>query len=138
MIAKLNILILDARKEGNKFKIKCLSLVKSELVKNTKAKKPIADMDIILGHLKQLKKSLPMFKDTTMEDDLKNEIEIVEGLTPKKMSDEAIENSVKEYFNLCSETVKPGIAIKNLKDSYGAHNGAVIVKYVMIHANRTN
>lgn len=140
MIEKLNKLIIKTMKAKDKFKTKCLTTLKAELLNNSKSKKPKKDDEVVLNYLKTLQKSAEPIKNNdiykNMYNNLMNEIEIVKEFTPNIMTDNEVKSIVNEYFRIADKSkVSIGIAIKNLKDSYGVQNSAIIAKYVKKHIN---
>lgn len=120
---------MTARKAGEKFKAKVLATLKSELINNSKAKKPQKEQQVVQTYAKKLEKAAHAFKSTDKYEDLKKEIEIVQGLLPKMMAPELVLKEVESYFSTNPEA-NQGQAIKALKDQLGSQNGRYIVQYV--------
>lgn len=133
MLKKINQMILEARKGGDRFKSKALSMVKAELINNDKSKKPLKEMHVLLGYAKRLEKASHAFKKTDRYDDLVKEMKIVDELVPKGMPRDDAKLLVQEYFNSNPDAKQPGPAIKALKLIHGDHNGKVLVPEVMAY-----
>jgi len=133
MLEEINQMILEARKGGDKFRSKTLSMVKAELINNGKSKKPMKEMQVVQSYAKKLQKASHAFKKTDRYDDLVKEIDIISELIPKPMSRVEAKKIVKLYFELYPEEKQPGFAIKFLKGVHGDHNGQVLVPEIMMH-----
>lgn len=89
-----------AMKAKDKNKLNALRYLKKLFIENDTSKKPINEMDIVIGHVKKLKDSLEMYpKESEQYENLLAEIDVLNEYMPKQMSEDEVKNLIKEIVN---------------------------------------
>lgn len=126
--------LVNFQKAGNAAGVRAMKLFKAELIKNSKAKKPLDEVKVGKQYLAELNSE----KDAYMSAG-KNakgicyEILLVEALLPKeppKMSDEDVQTAVLLHIGSQEYTMKDmGAIIRYLKVTLGDQNAPAIAKF---------
>jgi len=134
LLEQVNNSIKTALKSKESLRANVLKLVKSELLNNEKAKKPISELKVVSGYHKKLKKSLEFFKGD-LATDLENEISIIEEFLPKEMSDGELIKFIDTCFqvHINYEDLTIGEIIGKIKKATGSSNGQLIASEVKKH-----
>lgn len=94
---QLNIDIKEAMKAKEKEKLQALRYMKSMLMENATSKKPIPELDVIIGHHKKLKDGLENYPaDHPMAIQTKAELEIIATYLPKQLSEQEVQNIIND------------------------------------------
>lgn len=89
-----------AMKAKDKNKLNALRYLKKLFIENDTSKKPINEMDIVIGHVKKLKDSLEMYpKESEQYENLLAEIDVLNEYMPKQMSEDEVKSLIKEIVN---------------------------------------
>ncbi len=113
----------QAMRDKNKESLSVIRMLLSE-IKYAQAKvnlqTELSDAEnqkIVAGYCKKLQKSLGDFPDGTDKDKLKNEIVIVEGYLPTKVSDAEVEALLKDFWQAGGER-NLGAAMKHAMEKF--------------------
>lgn len=83
-------------KNKNKTDLDALRFLKSRLMENKTAVKPIGEMDIIISHVKKLKDSISLYPEgSETVTQLEAEIKVVEQFLPKQLSEVEVVELIK-------------------------------------------
>ena len=97
MLEEMGKLIIAAMKAKEVDRLKVLRYLKSLLLENKTAKKPIEEMDVIIKHHKRLSDSLELYKsDQARLDEIKGEIKVVSEFMPKQLTEEDVVNIISK------------------------------------------
>ncbi len=106
--------IIKAMKAKEKEKLQALRYLKSMLIENKTAKNPIAEMDVLIKHVKKLKDSLENFpKESPLYTDTLKEISALECYLPKQMTEEEVVALIGDIKSRCNP-VNMGAIMKEL------------------------
>lgn len=104
MFEKINDDIKTAMKAREKERLDALRMLKSAFIENKTAKKPKAEADVAIAHVKKLKDSLESYPDGSPEaQKILSEIDHLSEYVPKAMSKDDVENLVKSVIAENSE-----------------------------------
>lgn len=135
MLSKVDTLIKENFKAGNKETVAALRLVKSELLNNQKTPKPKEEMAVIKSYYKRLNKSLDAFaKYPDRQEAIKNELEIVKQLLPEQPSEQKVrdhvEVTIQNWKSQLNAGLQPGVIIGSVKKQLPEADGSLVAKLV--------
>ncbi len=91
LLEQINTQVKEAMKAKEKEKLQALRYLKSMLMENQTAKKPIAEMDVVVKYHKKLKDGLAQYPSGhDMIPGIENEIEIIKTFLPEELSEEKV------------------------------------------------
>ncbi|MDA9189694.1 GatB/YqeY domain-containing protein [bacterium] len=124
MIEQLNELIKTSMKEKKKERLQALRYIKSLLLENKTAKKPIIELDVVIKHHKKLKDSVELYPEgNPMREQILAEVEIVSEFLPKQL-EEAEVIALIENIKAGLDQVNMGAIMKELSPQIkGKFNG---------------
>ena len=131
MFEQINSDLKDALKQGDKFRLSVLRMLKSALqLEKTKPGTDLTDeivISVLKQQLKQRQDSLKEYEKLNKQEtvaDLEEEIKIIQGYLPKEASLEEITKTIEEAFNDINPT--------SMKDM------GLIMKYVSSHLSNAD
>ncbi len=131
MFEQINSDLKDALKQGDKFRLSVLRMLKSALqLEKTKPGTDLTDeivISVLKKQLKQRQDSLKEYEKLNKQEtvaDLEEEIKIIQGYLPKEASLEEITKTIEEAFNDINPT--------SMKDM------GLIMKYVSSHLSNAD
>jgi len=132
MIDKVNRKLLEARKAKDKTLVSIYSMVKSELINNSKSAKPKDAIDVVRVYAKMLEKAACGFTSGDKFNELQEEVKVIRALLPKEMEENELRLFIEQIFmvRLDFETMNVGEIIKTIKHATGSSNGKVIADTV--------
>ncbi len=99
MMEKISALMKEAMKAKQKERVQALRYIKSLLLENKTAKKPIDENDVIIRHYKKLNDSLELFKsDATRSAAIKEELEVVKEFMPEQLEESEVEELINKII----------------------------------------
>jgi uncharacterized protein len=114
LITKIGSEIKDAMRAKEKAKLSALRYMKSMLLENKTAKKPIAELDVIVKHSKKLKDSVEVYPEgSEQRTNILQEIEYVAAYLPAQLNSENVESLIKEIIG-GNESPNFGMVMKEL------------------------
>lgn len=127
--------IKDAMKAKDKPKLDALRMLKSRLIENKTAKKPKAELDVVIQYCKQLKDSLTEFPEGSEQAEKVNlELSHLQGYLPKQLSKEEVTDMVKNIIST-TENANFGMVMKALtpqiKGKFDGKEASGLVKALM-------
>ena len=96
---KINQEIKEAMKNKDKFRIGTLKYIKSLVQNNGLTKKPLPELDVIIGHHKKMSKMLEVYSGDALNN-LEKEILIIEEFVPKPLSEEELSSLIDKHISL--------------------------------------
>ncbi len=97
MIEKVTALIKDAMKNKEKDRLNALRYIKSLLLENKTAKKPVPELDVMARYVKKLKESLALFpSDGEQYEKTQKEIEVVKIFLPPELEEAEVITMISE------------------------------------------
>ena len=137
---KIDKMIMEALKAGEKIKAGAFRMLKSEFLvfktaKNAKPLDDVAEISIIKKMIKQRQDAAKEYLEAgrlELADDELDEVEVLKVLLPAEITEEQITEAVKEVAN----TVEPikkniGVFIKAVKDKYPTADGKMVSQIVL-------
>lgn len=137
---KIDKMIMEALKAGEKIKAGAFRMLKSEFLvfKTAKNAKPLddaAEISIIKKMIKQRQEAAKEYLEAgrlELADDELDEVEVLKVLLPAEITEEQITEAVKEVAN----TVEPikkniGVFMKAVKDKYPTADGKMVSQIVL-------
>lgn len=137
---KIDKMIMEALKAGEKIKAGAFRMLKSEFLvfKTAKNAKPLddaAEISIIKKMIKQRQDAAKEYLEAgrlELADDELDEVEVLKVLLPAEITEEQITEAVKEVAN----TVEPikkniGVFMKAVKDKYPTADGKMVSQIVL-------
>lgn len=137
---KIDKMIMEALKAGEKIKAGVFRMLKSEFLvfktaKNAKPLDDIAEISIIKKMIKQRQDAAKEYLEAgrlELADDELDEVEVLKVLLPAEITEEQITEAVKEVAN----TVEPikkniGVFMKAVKDKYPTADGKMVSQIVL-------
>ena len=101
-------LMKDAMRNKDKLKLSTYRSILTAITNNEKAKTQSKDLDVLMSLAKQRKQSIEQFElggNTEAALQEKQELDIIEGLLPKQMSDNDISEAVNELISQTDGTI---------------------------------
>lgn len=142
ILDQINKRLDDLKKESDGvYEKKALILLKSDLINNTKAKKPQSELKIAQAYHKSLLKTADVYAQNgakAHEEQFKKEAKYIEKLLPKQMSDDEVVKFIDTCFKVHDyEGLKMGEIIGKIKKGLGdsSSNGKLIAQEVKKHLN---
>ena len=136
---KIDKMIMEALKAGEKIKAGAFRMLKSEFLvfktaKNAKPLDDVAEISIIKKMIKQRQDAAKEYLEAgrlELADDELDEVEVLKVLLPAEITEEQITEAVKEVAN----TVEPikkniGVFMKAVKDKYPTADGKMVSQIV--------
>lgn len=123
-----------AMKAKDKNKLNALRYLKKLFIENDTSKKPISEMNIVIGHVKKLKDSLDMYpKESEQYENLLAEIDVLNEYMPKQLSEDEVKNLIKEIVNSTGNQF--GLVMKELspkiKGKFDGKKATQLVKEII-------
>jgi uncharacterized protein YqeY len=98
----------------DKNKLDALRYFKAMLIENKTSKAPIAEMDVLIKHVKKLKDSLENFPDgNEIRLKTEKEIEVLSFYMPKQLDEQAVKNFIAEIM-ATNPGINAGLVMKEL------------------------
>ena len=98
----------------DKERLDALRYFKSMLIENKTSKTPIAEMDVLIKHVKKLKDSLENFpEENEIRKKTEREIVVLSEYMPKQLSIEEVKTFIKEIIT-SNPGINPGLVMKEL------------------------
>ena len=114
MLERLGVDIKAAMKNKQKDKLEALRYLKSMLLENKTAKKPIAEVDVAINLAKKLNDSLSSYpEDSPAREKILKELSFLDDYLPQKM-DEAKVRDLIENIIAKSDSPQLGLVMKEL------------------------
>lgn len=135
MLSKVDTLIKENFKAGNKESVAALRLVKSELLNNQKTPKPKDELSVVKSYYKRLNKSLDAFaKHPDRQEAIQREIAIVKTLLPEMPSEQKIrdhvEVTIQNWRTQLNAGLQPGVIIGSVKKQLPNADGGLVARIV--------
>lgn len=137
LLDNVNKILLELRKTGSTSEAKCLTLLKSELINNSKAKKQQDQLKVVQAFHKTLLKAAQTYEDSgadTHAEQFRLEAGFVEQFLPKQMSNDEVVIFIETCFlvHLNYENLTMGQIIGKIKKAIGdkTSNGQLIAQEV--------
>lgn len=129
---QINNEIKTAMKAKDKIRLNVLRYIKKLFIENDTSKKPIAEMDIVIGHAKKIKDSLELYpKGSEQHQTVLAEIKVIEEFMPKQLSTdevkEIIQNLIKEQDSPNFGSIMKELAPK-IKGQFDGKQASSLVK----------
>ncbi len=97
-----------------KDKLDALRYFKAMLIENKTSKTPIAEMDVLIKHVKKLKDSLENFPEgNEIRNKTEKEIEVLSFYMPKQLDEQTVKDFIKEIIAK-NPGVNAGLIMKEL------------------------
>lgn len=107
--------IKDAMKSKDKERLNAIRYLKSKLLENKTAKKPRAELDVIISHCKKLKDSIDAFPEgSDKRDEISKELSHLKPYMPKSMSEQEVKNLIAKIMQE-SDNPAMGVVMKALQ-----------------------
>lgn len=121
--------------KGNEAAVQVFKLFKAELIKNSKAKKPLSDDEVSEKYFSALKNEKEQYERANKDLSRVNyEILLIKKLIPvqpTELTEAEVKKAVNTYIGVKGFTMKDmGAIIRVMKTALGSHNGRLISKIV--------
>ncbi|MBT3984575.1 MAG: GatB/YqeY domain-containing protein [Bacteriovoracaceae bacterium] len=135
MLERINQDIKTAMKSRNKPKLEALRFLKSKLLENKTAKKPIAELDVVISHVKKLKDSLTNFPEgSDLLSNTQTEIENLSDYLPQPLTEGEVRTIIEGIIS-SNEGAHMGVVMKELtgqiKGKFDGRRASEMVKELL-------
>lgn len=106
--------IIKAMKAQNKTELNALRYLKKLLIENNTSKKPIDEMDVLIGYAKKLKDSIELYPEGSQQRiDLKAEIAVFDRFLPSQLTEAEVLGFINDIKSKL-EAPNMGVIMKEL------------------------
>ncbi len=89
--------IIAAMKAKDKTRLNALRYLKKLFIENETAKKPVAEMDIVISYAKKMKDSMSMYPEgSDQRNEIEAEVKVLSEFLPKQLTKEEVQAMIDE------------------------------------------
>lgn len=100
LLTKVSQGIIASMKAKDKIRLNALRYLKKLLIENQTSKKPIAEIDVLIGHAKKLKDSIELYPaGSEQQKNIQEELQVFDEFLPKALTKEEVQNIITQIIN---------------------------------------